>query len=243
MSRKKTPVPTPASSKSPEFKMAVPDELGIPPDPLRMRLDFHHQSIILSDFDGELAAKRIVSAYDIARALATELSFGTGLLPENTLWWRNTRTGPVYALYEAPKIRVLSVQEDAGKEPRRYRLPLPGFIFLLNPGRAPWVYAVKKRPLSDKDRVYKAPLYNVYQTGYTCAGSNAYPKDVPEMIQSFFASFFTRHLANDQRLKSKIKMDKFWESLDGKKKFPLEELVEHGTVADLMNMDMENGIG
>lgn len=221
------------------MQWAIPEELCIPKDPLRLRLDFHHQSVVLTDYDGELVNTRIVSAYDIAEALATELSFGTGLLPTNTLWWRNTRIGPVYAIYEEPKIRVLSLQVEVGKDPQRYRLPLPGFIFLLTPGRSPWVYAVKKRPQSGNDKVYKAPLYNVYQTGYTCAGSNAYPKDVSEMVQNFFASFFTKHLANDNRIKSKISMDEFWRHLDGKKQFPLTELVEHGTVNDLLNMDME----
>jgi PRTRC genetic system protein B len=222
--------------------MAVPAELGIPPDPIRVRLVFHHQSILLYDFGDGLASTRIVSAHDISEALASELSFGTGLLPENTLWWRNTRIGPVFALYEEPKIRTLSLQRDIGQEVRRFRMPLPGFIFLLSPGRAPWVYAVKKRPQSERDKVYKAPLYNVYQTGFTCAGSNKYPTDVSEMVQNFFASFFTRHLANDKRIQSEITMDQFWESLDGKRRFPLKELVEHGVVADLMRMDMEGGV-
>ncbi len=34
---------TGTTNKAPAFKWAVPKELGIPADPLRLRLDFHHQ--------------------------------------------------------------------------------------------------------------------------------------------------------------------------------------------------------
>lgn len=207
-----------------------------------MRLDFFHQCVELTDYDGEKIQSRIVSAYDVAKALAIEISLGSGFLPANTLFWRNTRIGAVYAIYEAEKTRVLSVQADATKPVERYKIPLPGFIFLCTPGRPPWVYAVKSKPKSERDKVYKAPLFNTYQTGYTCGGTNKYPKDIPEIITSFFASYFTLHLAMDTRIKSNIKLIDFWKTLVGLKKFPLNELVEHGTVSDLMDMDMERGI-
>ena len=49
---------------------------------------------------------------DVAHALASDLSFGSGLLLPDTLWWQNTRSGPVFALYVEPKVWKLALQED-----------------------------------------------------------------------------------------------------------------------------------
>lgn len=190
MAKKKIEIPT--------AKWAVPEQLEIPADTLRLRLDFYHQSVILTDYDNDSISSRNVSPVDIAKALASDISLDTGILPENTLFWRNTRIGPVYCMYEEPKIRTLTVHDELEKL-LRYRMPLPGLLFLCLPNRAPWVYAVKSRPTSLRDKVYKAPFYNTYQDGFTCAGSNGYPADPPGIVQMFLASFFTRHLANDRK--------------------------------------------
>ena len=137
---------TGTTNKAPAFSWAVPKELGIPADPLRLRLDFHHQSAVMTYFQGDIVTTKQVDAMDVAHALASDLSFGSGLLPPDTLWWQNTRSGPVFALYVEPKIWKLALQEDIKKPPQRFTIPLPGLIFLCTPGQAPWVYAVKKRP-------------------------------------------------------------------------------------------------
>ena len=49
-----------------DFKWAVPEELGIPPDKLRARLDFYHQAVALSVYDQEVSSTRIVSAMDLS---------------------------------------------------------------------------------------------------------------------------------------------------------------------------------
>ncbi|GAI89326.1 unnamed protein product, partial [marine sediment metagenome] len=116
-----------------EYKWAIPEELNVPPDPLRLRLDFHHQAVEMTLFEGESVTKKLVSAMDVAHALATDLSFGTGLLPPGTLWWENTRGGPIFALYVEPKVRKVALLEVATKPPRRFTIPLPGFIFLCSP--------------------------------------------------------------------------------------------------------------
>jgi hypothetical protein len=128
---------------------------------------------------------------DVAHALASDLSFGSGLLPPDTLWWQNTRGGPVFALYVEPKIWKLALQEDIKKPPQRFTLPLPGLIFLCTPGQAPWVYAVKKRPTRETDTVYRAPLANIFSNGRSCPGSHQYPTRINEVVQSFFVSFFS----------------------------------------------------
>jgi len=220
------------------YQWAIPSELEVPADPLRCRLDFHHQAVVMTLFGAETAERKIVSALDVAHALASDLSFGSGLLPPQTLWWQNTRQGPTFALYVEPKVRKLALQELADRPPRRFTIPLPGLIFLCSPGKPPWVFAVKKRPTKEKDIVYKAPLCNIYETGRSCPGNHKYPTRVADIVESFFISFFseTADIRNrSQRFPNNITL--LWEYLDKKKTFPKDDLVKHGTVKDLMEYE------
>ena len=97
------------------FNWAVPGDLGVPPDKLRARLDFYHQAVVLNIYDEEVATTRLVSAMDVAHALSNDLAFGTGLLPPGCIWWRNTRGGPVYAIYVEPKIWRVALQATEEK--------------------------------------------------------------------------------------------------------------------------------
>jgi len=223
----------------PAFTWCVPKELGIPPDPLRLRLDFHHQVTIMTLFKDGGAITKQVNALDVAHALASDLTFGTGLLPPGTLWWQNTREGPVFAIYVEPKTWPLALQMDIKKAPQRFTIPLPGLIFLCSPGKAPWVYAVKKKPTKKTDIVYRAPLANIFSDGRSCPGSHTFPTRVADIVKSFFISFFSPtadlHHRSHKFPKNVISL---WEFLDRKKKFPLEDLEKHGTIADLMNIEV-----
>ncbi len=228
------------TEQSTAHQWAIPEELKVPPDPLRCRLDFHHQAVVMTLFEGEAVETRIVSAMDVAQALASDLSFGTGLLPPGTIWWQNTRAGPVFALYVEPKVRRLALQEVANKPPRRFKIPLPGLIFLCSPGRPPWVYAVKKKPTKETDIVYRAPLCNLHPNGRSCPGNHKYPTRVADIVESFFVSFFspTADLRNrSQMFPNNVVL--LWEFLDKKKAFPMDDLVKHGMVKDLMTMEMD----
>lgn len=225
--------------KTPAFSWAVPKELGIPPDPLRLRLDFHHQSTVMTLFEGDTTVTKQVDAMDVAHALASDLSFGTGLLPPETLWWKNTRGGPLFGLYVEPKVRTLALQTDIKKPPRRFTIPLPGLVFLCTPGQPPWVFAVKSKPTKETDVIYHAPLANVFQDGRSCPGSHRYPIRVADMVQSFFVSFFsaTANLAGRSQKFPKNVIG-LWEFLDGKKKYPLDDLMKYGTIGDIMNAEL-----
>lgn len=176
---------------------------------------------------------------DIAHQLATELTFSTGLLPVSTLWWSNTRGGPIFAVYEEPRIRTLALQTNPSQPPLRFKIPLPGFIFLLRPGIPPWVYAVKRKPTKETDIVYHAPLANVYNNGRTCGGTNKYPTRVNEMVESFFISFFSAAAdVNGRSTRFPQDVIHLWEFLNKKKRFPMEDLVRLATVRDLMNLEI-----
>jgi len=224
-------------SEAPKIRWAVPKELGIPADSLRLRLDFYHQATTITFFYDEIVVTKLVDALDVAHALSNELSFSTGLLPAGTLWWQNTRGGPLYALYDAPQTRVLTLQTNLKEPPKRFTVPLPGFLFLCSPGEPPWVFAVKKKPTKETDIVYRAPLANIMNNGRSCPGSHRYPTRVSDIIHSFFISFFssTADLRNRSKKFPGNVLD-LWTFLDKKKRFPLDDLVEHGTIRDLMNM-------
>lgn len=221
------------------FKWATPDSLNIPADKLRFRLDFHHQAVVAYSFDGDSVQTKVVSALDVAHHLSSELSFSTGLLPPDTLWWRNTSNGPVYAIYVQKRVWRVALQLSVSQPPRRYELPMPGLIFLCTPGRPPWVYAVKKKPTKDSDDVYNAPLTNLHQNGRSCGGNHHYPTRAGDIPNSFFISFFT---ATDDLSNRSIKYPKnivsLWNELDGKKTYPMNDLVRIATIKDLQIMEM-----
>ncbi len=221
------------------YRWGLSKGLGVPGDPLLLRLDFHHEAVVMHQFDEKQASTKIVSAMDVAHALARELSYSSGLLPSNTLWWANTKEGPVFALWEEPKKRKLALQERANQPPKRFNIPLPGLVFLCMPGKVPWVFAMKKRPTKPSDIVYRAPFCNVFENGRVCQGSHKFPKSPTEVPESFLRSFFspTADLRN-RSAQFEENIVHMWEFLEGKKTYPLDDLVKHGRLKDLMQMEM-----
>ena len=222
------------------FERVLPKSLRVGKDRLQMRLDFYGESIVMQDMEKKGGSFRIVAAHDIAHALASELSFTTGMLPENTLWWTNTKGGPVMALWVAPAVRTLALQIAVDRTPDRYKIPLPGLIFLCRSGQPPSVYASFERPKSPKSRIWKAPLPNIYFNGRSCPGSNRYPGNIAEIPDSFFQSFFTEAVSSSGRSKKyPCDITDMWKELHNAKKenYPLTDLVYEGILADLMRRD------
>ena len=177
-----------------------------------------------------------VSPREITHALAEELTFSTGLLPENTLWWSNTKRGVNTAIYIPPKVRIITLQEVIDKPARRFTLPIPPLVFLCSPGRAPAVYAVKRKPTHLTEVTYNAPFTNVYREGSSCPGNHKYPQEVGKIPNNFFLSFFTT--AGDVKNRSKQFPENvlhLWADMDGKKTYPMGDLVKLGTIKDLLD--------
>jgi PRTRC genetic system protein B len=218
------------------FQKALPKSFRVEKDRLVLRLDFHSESIVMQTFDKKngAGAFKLVSAYDLSRAMAANLSFDSGLLPEGALWWQNSKSGPLVALWVPAGIRRLALQLDS-VNPVRYDVPLPGLIFLCHPGRAPHVFAALKRPTGLQEKVFKAPLANVYDDGRTCPGNNKFPDNIAEIPDNFFRSFFSRGAnLNNRSKKYPQDITQLWKHLDGKKEFPESDLIHHGFVSDLM---------
>ena len=97
------------------------------------------------------------------------------------------------------------------------------------------MFAAKSRPQGPGTIIYHAPLFNIFGDGRSCPGTNKYPDNVAEIPESFFLSFFTIEAQFGNRSKSHPdSLLSLWEELDGKKKYPLTDLVPIGKLEDLM---------
>ena len=59
---------------------------------------------MLHEFQEGAASSRLVSALDVAHALARELDLDTGLLPPDALWYVKTASGPRVAVWRPPRV-------------------------------------------------------------------------------------------------------------------------------------------
>ena len=200
-----------------------------------MRLDFYHEAVVMHLVDKGIITTRMVSARDVALALLREVPLASGILPQGALWWGQGKNGVLVALWRPPRIWPVALQTEAFQPPRRLKLPLPGLIFICQAGRPPLVYAAKRRPASVEDTTYHAPLFNVFRDGRTCPGTHKYPQYIGEIPESFFRSFFTPtadHAGRSKRYPDSLL--KLWEELDGKKRYPLGDLVPLGKLKEVV---------
>ena len=73
------------------YQWALPERLAVPPDELRVRLDFYHDTVVMHLVEDGVITTRMVSARDVAMALLREVPLNSGLLPEGALWWGQGR--------------------------------------------------------------------------------------------------------------------------------------------------------
>jgi len=218
-----------------DYQWAFPERLGVPADVLKCRLDFYQDAVMLYLLDDGIITTRMVSARDIVLALLSEVDLSSGLLPDNTLWWSQGQNGIQVGLWRPPQIWKAALVTKAFQAPRRFTLPMPGLIFICSPAQSPRVFAAKKKPKSPEEHIYHAPLFNIYTNGRTCPGTHKFPEKVSEIPESFFTSFFTMEASYGGRSKSHPdSLLSLWEELDGKRRYPLSDLVKAGTLEDIM---------
>jgi PRTRC genetic system protein B len=153
-------------------------------------------------------------------------------LPPNVL----VRTHESIAWWTPPAIRPMFYVKDKSVELDRLsgkRFPQPALLFRATRGSlAVRALASNERP-SLNSPLYRAPYWNVYDTGNICLGSTKVPREanvqsLPRWEHAFFESEFTH--ANDS---SKLTEHPggfvgLWKSLVGKKTFPIEHLAKTG---------------
>ena len=222
------------------FLLALPDSVDVSPDPLRLRLDFHEESVLLQEFGRSVIRTRLVSALDVAHALASELDLSTGLLPPDTLWWGRSAGGESLALYREARVWTVRLRRDLVERPKRLRLPMPPLVILCRRGeKAPSVFAARVRPQSLDEQLYRCPTYNVFDSGAVCAGSHVFPKDPGKVPESFFESFFhaDRGTGRGKSQRHPEDVGLLWDEIEGEASFPLDDLVLQGKLGDLLKRE------
>jgi hypothetical protein len=194
--------------------------------------------VILSEFPARGAARvRLVSALDVAHALARELDLDTGLLPPDVLWWARRSSGVRVAVWREPRVWTVRLRERWDALPRRLRLPMPGLVFLCLPGgQPPYVFAATRRPRSLEDELSHCPTYNTHDSGRVCAGSQVFPRDPSGVPEAFFRSFFAPSLGAGKSRRHPDDVGQLWVELRGQRAFPIEDLVPHLRVADALRI-------
>jgi PRTRC genetic system protein B len=220
----------------PKYKWELPEDLEVPRDELAARLDVYSESIVLYLMEKGAVTTRVISADNLAAALLRHATLNSGILPEGALWWKMSSNGPEIALWRPPKVWKVALQEEAFKPARRFDLPMPGLIFLCTPGRPPSVFAAKTKPKLPSTQIFHAPLFNTYDNGTTCPGTNKYPDKITEIPENFFTCFFTKTTWGKERSQKHGRdLLALWEEIDGKPYYPAADLVRAGTVADLLD--------
>lgn len=192
----------------------------------RLRLDFYNTAVLMSRWedDGRLTTYP-VSVHDVVSA-CTNVQLSSGLLPPNTLFWKQQANQVMLGIY------VLARQWRLQTENRTYRVPMPPFVFT-GYGSSYQAFAVKKRPSNEHDRLYHAPCPNVHTTGGICQGNTPFPICSPRNIQAALTLFLEDSLFNADLSRGKCQshpedVRELWAELDGRKRFPLGELVPTG---------------
>jgi hypothetical protein len=194
---------------------------------------------VLHDYAGGVVRTKLVSAIDVAHALARRLDLASGLLPPDALWWASTAEGERVAVWREPRVWTVRLRERYDAPPHKLRLPMPGLVFVCRaPGQAPYVFAAKRRPKSAEDELYHCPAYNVFPSCKVCTGSHAFPSDPARVPEEFFRSYFSV-TGDTARGKSKRHPDDvgaLWAELDGAGAYPLDDLVPAMRVGDAMRL-------
>ncbi len=232
------------TSDTERTEWSLPGPAEAPKDDLKVQLEVYGETILLRGFEGDSNWVKTVSADEIANVFTQHRGFSSGLLPEEALWWSQGETGRTVGLWRPPQVWPVALQREAFRPPARLRLPMPGLVFVCSPGRAPWVYAAQSRPTDPDQQLYRAPAFNVFGDGRACPGSHKFPNEVELIPESFFQSFFS--LTGESKNRSKKHPDNLqalWEELDGKTKYPTEDLVPQWTVSYAMEVSEGRRVG
>lgn len=155
----------------------------------------------------------------------------TGLIPENVLYF-NVLPGGNYKMlwFRTSEQRV--VHHSPQLKIKTDNAFVPALIYMVQ-GYDLYVFALKsnQRP-NEKVVIYKAPFFNVDDTGLVCLGSAKVKKPTSPTYETlmkywedlFWLSEFS-HVNGSEKVKSKD-LAKVWRSILGtKKKFPISELL------------------
>ena len=201
---------------------------------MQYRIDVYNDIIACFDMTESIPNAKVISADNLTYALLSNVNLNSGLLPHNILFWRQCGSAEEYGLWEPPRIRKIAITIKALEAPRRFTIPVPGLVFICRRNSPPYVYAAKRRPEKLTDKLYKAPFFNVYGDGRTCAGNNTYPDNILEIPDYFFMTFFSLERFQSGSKSHPDSLIALYEEIENKKKYPLEDLVEWGPIERIL---------
>jgi hypothetical protein len=199
----------------------------------RLRLDFYSSAVLMSRWeeDGRITTFP-VSVHDVVIA-CTKVEVSSGLLPANTLFWKQRANQAVLGIYVPARRWQVQCETANSSDNQSYYLPMPPFVFA-GSGTAYQVFAVKKRPKvganhSQGLQLYHAPCPNVHGNGSICQGNTPFPICLPQTIHQALRLFMEGSLFNADLASGKCQsylddVRQLWAELDGRKRFPLSEL-------------------
>ncbi len=136
-----------------------------------LSLNFYSFCVTLCKSEGEKNTEYPVDPAQVAVALASKITFSTGLLTGDTLYIHTEGVKKTVVEYRRPQ--MTGIYLDGTKS--ALRVPLPGLVMIRktadnrNPNYT--VYAVKHRPKSLDVDLFYAPLPNVFNSGSICWGT------------------------------------------------------------------------
>jgi PRTRC genetic system protein B len=168
----------------------------------------------------------------------------TGLLPADTLFWQSRSGVMRIGVWLPASIRTIKLHVKAKSE--TLRVPLPG-LMVIGQGPQYTVVALKERPTTGREMVYKTPLPNVHDTGAVCAGTVTFPvasaATMSQAVTLFFESLFNADLSGGKLRSGELLPLLRKLSKSKARKFPLDQLVTTGvTVNELINGERGQGV-
>lgn len=150
------------------FGTAFEQALAEPP---RLVLSFYSYGVLMRKCEGDQRQEYAIDPAQLVKAIAPEMVFDTGLLHPDILLIRQKGVSRLVVGYRPPQ--MTGIWLEGSEAP--LRVPLPGLVMFRitkeerNPSYS--VYAVKKRPASMDEPLYRAPLPNIYTGGSVCWGT------------------------------------------------------------------------
>lgn len=206
-----------------------------------LRLEFYSYGVILRKRTDVGFTEYPVSPEQVALALAAKVTFDTGLMSADTLYVRTE--GVKQTVIEYRRSQKTGLFLEGSDEP--VRVPLPPLLLVRTTveNRTPTyaVYAVKRRPITLDEKLYHAPLPNVFSGASVCWGTvrqaEATGCDLSADWATLLGSRFGDHATGGKSTRFPRDIRKLYIEMEraGTRVYPRGDLVEtRKTMADLI---------
>lgn len=176
-----------------------------------------------------LMKNTIVDIMDTMSVDVTDRLQFKGIIPKNIITVRNSPGHTLVAWTTKPQIMRMYFTKSV--ELKDIIAPVPRLLWVAENNKLS-IYAMKSNTLNSKTKLFMAPFSNVSDNGSVCWGTGKWPNDakyyedyIKGIELGFWESKFSHNMKNVLS-KSKTDLHQLWESLDGKNKFPTDELLE-----------------